>query len=311
MAEKKPMIVIKKITVVAGGAHGGAWKVAFADFMTAMMAFFLVMWLLATQSEQSKKAISDHFSTPSIIEYQFNNYGVELTLEKLFLDLVNEPLKVFAGFVTPADYTPNLMSMGTKKIVMAHMAEQLGGVAKNVEVTADSVYFELQDNLLFEMGTATPSAQFVTIMEKVKGVTAGLEDSDVIITSLVYHQSVPDQDARRARNVAEERLDILEKKVKSGIESESVDLRGDAVAKTDNRGPRDNRAGGGLVRIEIRQKKVLPDGKKPRPIVESAFGEPNTDRSVYDNFVNQLANKKKAKKPAPKEQHAEALPEQQ
>ncbi|MCC5758135.1 motility protein MotB, partial [Klebsiella pneumoniae] len=43
-------MVIKKITVVNGGHHGGAWKVAFADFMTAMMAFFLVMWLLATQS---------------------------------------------------------------------------------------------------------------------------------------------------------------------------------------------------------------------------------------------------------------------
>ena len=65
MAEKKAMIVIKKITVVAGGAHGGAWKVAFADFMTAMMAFFLVMWLLATQSEQTKKAVSDYFSTPT------------------------------------------------------------------------------------------------------------------------------------------------------------------------------------------------------------------------------------------------------
>ena len=70
MAEKKPQIVIKKITVVSGGAHGGAWKVAFADFMTAMMAFFLVMWLLATSSPQEKKAISEYFSTPSIIEYQ-------------------------------------------------------------------------------------------------------------------------------------------------------------------------------------------------------------------------------------------------
>ena len=46
MAEKKgSTIVIKKITIVAGGGHGGAWKVAFADFMTAMMCFFLVMWL--------------------------------------------------------------------------------------------------------------------------------------------------------------------------------------------------------------------------------------------------------------------------
>ncbi|NUN04377.1 MAG: chemotaxis protein MotB, partial [Bdellovibrio sp.] len=53
MAEKKPTIVIKKITVVAGGGHGGSWKVALADFMTALMAFFLVMWLLG-QSEETK-----------------------------------------------------------------------------------------------------------------------------------------------------------------------------------------------------------------------------------------------------------------
>ncbi|MBC7370261.1 MAG: chemotaxis protein MotB, partial [Bdellovibrionaceae bacterium] len=46
MAEKKQTIVIKKITIVAGGGHGGSWKVALADFMTALMAFFLVMWLL-------------------------------------------------------------------------------------------------------------------------------------------------------------------------------------------------------------------------------------------------------------------------
>ena len=97
MAEKEPMIVIKKVTVNEAGHHGGAWKVAFADFMTALMAFFLVMWLVS-QSEEVKKNVADYFSTPSIIEYNFSNYGVELTLEKLFLDLVNEPLKFFQTF---------------------------------------------------------------------------------------------------------------------------------------------------------------------------------------------------------------------
>ncbi|MCX7977737.1 MAG: chemotaxis protein MotB, partial [Bdellovibrionaceae bacterium] len=98
MPEKKGTTVIKKITVVAGGGHGGSWKVALADFMTAMMAFFLVMWLLG-QSEETKKAVSDYFSTPSIIEYNFQNFGAELTLEKLFLDLLNEPLKAIQSFM--------------------------------------------------------------------------------------------------------------------------------------------------------------------------------------------------------------------
>ena len=49
--------------IVAGGHHGGAWKVAYADFVTAMMAFFLLMWLLnATTEEQRKGKLADYFS---------------------------------------------------------------------------------------------------------------------------------------------------------------------------------------------------------------------------------------------------------
>ncbi len=57
-------IVIKRIKKVAGGHHGGAWKIAYADFVTAMMAFFLLMWLLGSTSEGDLKGISDYFSTP-------------------------------------------------------------------------------------------------------------------------------------------------------------------------------------------------------------------------------------------------------
>lgn len=301
MAEKKAQIVIKKITVVQGGAHGGAWKVAFADFMTAMMAFFLVMWLLATQTEPQKKAISDYFSTPSVIEYQFSNYGAELTLEKLFLDLVNEPLKVFQAFVTPIDRTPNVMAMGMKKVVMAHMAEQLGGFASSVNVTADTVVFELPDHQLFDLGTANPNASFVSVMERVKGVTAGLEDSDVAITSLVYDQSVPGGDHGRARNVAEARLDLIQAKVKASLEHASVDLTGKSVARFDNRTPRERKgAGGGYIRLEIKQKKVLPDGKKPRPLSDGVFGAKFGDaegqKNVYDKFVKQVSKQKSTKR---------------
>jgi chemotaxis protein MotB len=46
------------------GAHGGAWKIAYADFVTAMMAFFLLMWLLGSTTEGDKKGIADYFSSP-------------------------------------------------------------------------------------------------------------------------------------------------------------------------------------------------------------------------------------------------------
>jgi len=57
-------IVIKRIKKVSGGHHGGAWKIAYADFVTAMMAFFLLMWLLSTSSKTTLQGISDYFKTP-------------------------------------------------------------------------------------------------------------------------------------------------------------------------------------------------------------------------------------------------------
>ena len=60
MADERP-IIVKKIKKVAGGHHGGAWKVAYADFVTAMMAFFLLLWLLNAVTEEQKKGIAAYF----------------------------------------------------------------------------------------------------------------------------------------------------------------------------------------------------------------------------------------------------------
>ena len=62
-----PKIIVKKIYIEGhGGHHGGAWKVAYADFVTAMMAFFLLMWLLGATTEKQRKGIADYFA-PTII----------------------------------------------------------------------------------------------------------------------------------------------------------------------------------------------------------------------------------------------------
>ena len=60
--ELRPIIIKKKKVVAGDGHHGGAWKVAYADFVTAMMAFFLLMWLLNATTEQQRKGIADYFS---------------------------------------------------------------------------------------------------------------------------------------------------------------------------------------------------------------------------------------------------------
>jgi chemotaxis protein MotB len=59
-------IIIRRKKVVAGGHHGGAWKVAYADFVTAMMAFFLVMWLVAAATPEQRAAVFEYFKNPSM-----------------------------------------------------------------------------------------------------------------------------------------------------------------------------------------------------------------------------------------------------
>lgn len=289
MAEKKQTIVIKKITVVAGGGHGGSWKVALADFMTALMAFFLVMWLVG-QSEQTKKAVSDYFSTPSVIEYNFSNFGVELTLEKLFLDLLNEPLKAFQSFMEPMDKTPDLLDMGSAKVVAAYMADQMHDVAKNVVVTPDGFDFDIPDTMLFERGTSTPNAHFISVMEKIKGVTAGLKDADIKLTSGLFIQAVADGNATTAQKVASERLDLVKNKIAASLEENSVSIKG-SVSVKEKRGEIDPAKLIGFIRIKIAQKELTSNGKKPRKL-ETLFGSPKVDMSVYDNFVQQMANRR-------------------
>ncbi len=67
MLDKNQPIIVKKIKKSGGGHSGGAWKIAYADFVTAMMAFFLLMWLLAVTDEEQKRAISDYFHNPTAV----------------------------------------------------------------------------------------------------------------------------------------------------------------------------------------------------------------------------------------------------
>ncbi|EKO39980.1 MAG: flagellar motor protein [Solidesulfovibrio magneticus str. Maddingley MBC34] len=75
-AEQKKNIIIKKIKKISAGAHGGSWKVAYADLVTAMMAFFLLMWLLSNAPQEKKEEIANYFNEFSL----FNNPGPSATL---------------------------------------------------------------------------------------------------------------------------------------------------------------------------------------------------------------------------------------
>lgn len=62
--DKRPIVIRRK--KVVHGHHGGAWKIALADFMTALMALFLVMWILSVSDDETRQAVADYFSTPLV-----------------------------------------------------------------------------------------------------------------------------------------------------------------------------------------------------------------------------------------------------
>ena len=72
--EQQPVIIIKRVKKGSHGHHGGAWKVAYADFMTAMMALFLLLWLLNVTTSDQRKGIADYFS-PMAISYSEGGAG--------------------------------------------------------------------------------------------------------------------------------------------------------------------------------------------------------------------------------------------
>lgn len=77
MSTNQP-IIIKRVKKVVGGHHGGAWKIAFADFAVAMMAFFLVMWLMSSATPEQKKAISGYFQDPIGFSQSASPYVIDL-----------------------------------------------------------------------------------------------------------------------------------------------------------------------------------------------------------------------------------------
>jgi chemotaxis protein MotB len=98
-------IIVKKIIVQGGdGHHGGAWKVAYADFVTAMMAFFLLLWLLGSTSEEQRKGLADYF-TPTLVKLKEQSAG-------------SDGLLGGASLTDPDDYPHRATQTGTQAITV-------------------------------------------------------------------------------------------------------------------------------------------------------------------------------------------------
>ncbi|MFM5924028.1 MAG: flagellar motor protein MotB [Novosphingobium sp.] len=174
-----PPIIVKKVTVVAAGHHGGAWKVAYADFVTAMMAFFLLLWLLGATTEKQRKGIADYF-TPTLVKLKEGSAGSNGMLGgSSITDADNYPNRAgqtgTKSMTIPRDTTggPKEGAERVKKVqsMQQHLAAKLAASAKLARLakqvrlidTSEGIRIDLVDDAdfsMFQLGTTvlTPDA---------------------------------------------------------------------------------------------------------------------------------------------------------
>ncbi|OFW99605.1 MAG: hypothetical protein A3E78_00465 [Alphaproteobacteria bacterium RIFCSPHIGHO2_12_FULL_63_12] len=196
---EQPIIIKRKKIIVAGGHHGGAWKVAYADFVTAMMAFFLLMWLLNATTEDQRKGLADYFN-PSVPISRISGGG-SAALDGSSVIADNDLIRDGTG-AAKTQTAPSLREDGvTEKIEetpeekksredLEALESEINQKRKALEgdelanhiqtrMTPDGLLVELiddNDTPLFELGSARPSALLGQLLEVVAPVLATAEN---------------------------------------------------------------------------------------------------------------------------------------
>jgi chemotaxis protein MotB len=184
-------IIVKKITVVAAGHHGGAWKVAYADFVTAMMAFFLLLWLLGATTEKQRKGVADYF-TPTLVKMKQGSSGANGLLHGSSLtDVDNYPHRAGqTGTKTltiprdtvggPKDGAGKLQRVNHMQQTLAqklNSSEAMRKLARQVRMidTTEGIRIDLVDDAdfaMFQLGTTVLSSQAAKLVRAISETIA-------------------------------------------------------------------------------------------------------------------------------------------
>ena len=146
-------IIVKRIKKTAGGHHGGAWKIAYADFVTAMMAFFLLMWLLGSTSKGDLNGISEFFQTPLKVAMQGGSGSGDSSsvIQGGGSDLSRRSGQVKKGETVPEKKTYDLK--GAKAQLEREEGERLKLLKQKIEATieANPLLKKYQKQLLLDI----------------------------------------------------------------------------------------------------------------------------------------------------------------
>lgn len=116
-----PVIIKRKKVIAGGGHHGGAWKVAYADFVTAMMAFFLMMWLLGATTESQRRGLADYFN-PTIPIHRIASGG------EAMLGGTDLATREQTGTAQPDSATESALGQGAATETFDEVRQQLAGL---------------------------------------------------------------------------------------------------------------------------------------------------------------------------------------
>lgn len=195
-----PVIIKRKKNIVGGGHHGGAWKVAYADFVTAMMAFFMLMWLLNATTEKQRKGIADYFN-PTIPINRISGGGdgafggdsvfSEQTLTQMGTGASAEhtserdKARGDAGEAGAQAETAQLEEVERKLLAMSGESMAMERLMRHVvtRVTDEGLVievFELPEQTLFQADAAQPTDRLVQIVQAL-GQTLAITGNDLAV----------------------------------------------------------------------------------------------------------------------------------
>ena len=138
--KKLQPIIIKKVVKGGHAAHGGAWKIAYADFVTAMMAFFLMMWLIGSTTDGDKKGIADYFQSPLKVALMGGGSGSGDSSH--VVKGGGEDISRSAGQVKKSDVDAEKSTFNLRKL----KEEQIRAEAARLKETQDKIESELRNN---------------------------------------------------------------------------------------------------------------------------------------------------------------------
>lgn len=202
-----PVIIKRKKVVGGGGHHGGAWKVAYADFVTAMMAFFMLMWLLGATTEKQRKGIADYFNPTIPINRVSGGGDGAFGGESIFSDQTLSQNGTGSTAASPSDEKKGGGTEGTavgestgdqdnelKKLqsvlegkggesmtmqtLLAHVVSKVTDEGLVIEI------FDLEDTPLFETDSETPTQTLIGISQLLSEVV-NLTENDIAVDGYV------------------------------------------------------------------------------------------------------------------------------